>query len=127
MGACYSTEFKLKFKPNGGLTEATEKLNEYFVNELKCERRKSVYDLLVYLLSRDKWSPNVMIIYDGSTGYIIVSNDYNHLYMHEEVLQDVFEVMAPFLENGSYVYISPDNDWYKMTIINGEVDYDTNR
>ena len=28
MGACYSTEFKLKFKPNGGLTEATEKLNE---------------------------------------------------------------------------------------------------
>ena len=50
----------------------------------------------------------------------IYENDFNASYGWERIMMEWFEVLAPFLANGSQMLIYPDEDYDKLVIKNGK-------
>lgn len=124
MGACYSVELKVNVLDMSG---AIKVLNEHIVNDTSADYSLDEYaaqgittetfDDLVKILFAELQQP-VSIYRKGK--FIIYGNAFDASYGWERVMMEWFEVLAPFLANGSQMLIYPDEDYDKLVIKNGK-------
>lgn len=126
MGACYSIEFLYKFKND----EKAKKTLQDFVRNTKANFHldtfkaegidvTSVKGLIQVVLAGYKRTPYKDV--KEIDGFRLATNDFNASYGWETLLMDFFEALAPYLEDGSRIYIEPDDDWSEYVIENGIV------
>ena len=124
MGACYSVVVKVNVIDAPGAIKA---LNEHIANDTsadysldKCAEQgvtTETFDDLMRILLADN-QQKVSIHNQGK--FVIYENDFNASYGWERVMMEWFEVLTPFLANGSQMLIYPDEDYDKLVIKNGK-------
>ena len=124
MGACYSVNVKVHLIDEAGAIKA---LNEHIINDTRTNYLLDKYaeqgvttetfdDLMRILLSEIQG--DISIYHKGK--FTIYDNGFNASYGWECVMIDWFEVMAPYLADGSQMLIYPDEDYDKLVIKNGK-------
>ena len=124
MGACYSVTLKVNVLDEQGAIKA---LNEHIANDTGVDYSLDKYatkgittgtfdDLMKILLAGAQ--REVTIYQHGK--FTIYDSDFDASYGWECVMMDWFEVLAPFLANGSQMLIYPDEDYDKLIIKNGK-------
>jgi len=124
MGACYSVEIKVNVIDMPGAIKA---LNEHIVNDTSADYSLDEYaeqgittetfdDLMRILLAEHQ--QKVFIRHQGK--FVIYDNAFDASYGWERIMMEWFEVLAPFLANGSQMLIYPDEDYDKLVIKNGK-------
>jgi hypothetical protein len=124
MGACYSVTLKVNVLDEQGAIKA---LNEHIANDTGVDYSLDKYatkgittetfDGLMKILLADL-QMEVSIYQQGK--FTIYESDFNASYGWERVMMEWFEVLAPFLSNGSQMLIYPDEDYDKLVIKNGK-------
>lgn len=124
MGAVYSVTMKVKLTDEKAVISA---LNHKIANSTgvnysleKCESigvNTITFDNLMKILLAEHQC-RVDIEQDGD--FTIYRNGFNASYGWEGVMIEWFEVMTPFLADGSELLIYPDYDYDKLVIENGE-------
>ena len=124
MGACYSVELKVNVLDVPGAIKA---LNEYIVNDTSADYSldenaeqgitTETFDDLIKILFADLQQP-VSIYKQGK--FTIYINAFDASYGWERIMMEWFEVLTPFLANGSQMLIYPDEDYDKLIVKNGE-------
>ena len=124
MGACYSVNVKVQLIDEAGAIKA---LNEHIVNDIRTNYSLDKYaargvatetfdDLMRVLLAEIQG--DISIAQKGK--FTIYDNGFNASYGWERVMMEWFEVLAPFLADGSQMLIYPDDDYDKLVIKNGK-------
>ena len=124
MGACYSVVVKVNVTDVPGAVKA---LNEHIANDTGVNYALDKYaaegvttetfdDLMRILLAECQRKTLI----SKKVKFTIYENDFDASYGWECVMMDWFEVMAPFLANGSQMLIYPDEDYDKLVIKNGK-------
>ena len=124
MGACYSVNVKVHLVDEDGAIKA---LNEHIINDTRTNYSLDKYaaqgvttetfdDLMRILLAEIQG--DISIYQKGK--FTIYDNGFNASYGWECVMMDWFEVMAPYLADGSQMLIYPDEDYDKLVIKNGK-------
>lgn len=117
MGACYSVNLKVNFVDESAVIKA---LNEHMKNDTRAVYESSATetfdDLMRILLAEhqrkvDIWKEKKWKYYE---------NDFDASYGWESVMLEWFEVMAPFLKNGSRLIIYPDSGRDEVVVRNGK-------
>ena len=124
MGACYSVVVKVNVTDVSGAVKA---LNEHIVNDTSADYSLDEYaeqgistetfdDLMKILLADLQQGISIY----QECKFTIYESDFNASYGWERVMMEWFEVLAPFLANGSQMLIYPDEDYDKLVIKNGK-------
>lgn len=124
MGACYSVNIKLNLTDEDGAIKA---LNHHIASDSRThyglERCAEIGvttttfdDLMRILLAETQ--QKVSISKEGK--FTIYDNGFNASYGWEGVMMDWFNVLAPYLADGSQMLIYPDEDYDKLVIKNGK-------
>lgn len=119
MGACYTVQAKLVHKNNDPkpFCDAVHKMANDLNLKSKGHPVEEVFNLddpfecFKMLTTKDAY------IQDDGT----YSADFDAMYLWESVLHDVFYEAAKVLDNGSEIFISPDDYWYTFTMVNGDL------
>ena len=53
-----------------------------------------------------------------------IDADFDACYSWERTMKDGFDRMAPFLEDGSSLYLEPDDDCYTIVVKGGKAEYE---
>jgi hypothetical protein len=124
MGACYSVTVKVNVTD---MKEAVDALNHHITSDSRTSYNLEKYanigvtttnfDDLMRILLADIQGP-VSINQNGK--FRIYDNCFNASYGWESVMMEWFEVLAPFLADGSEMLIYPDSDYDKLVIRNGK-------
>ena len=117
MGACYSVELKVNIKDEKGVIEA---LNNHMNNDTSAVYKNTVtetFDDLMRVLLADH-QRKVYIYKEKKWCYY--ENDFDASYGWERVMVEWFNVMTPFLGNGSTLVIYIDNDGDEFVIKDGK-------
>ena len=124
MGACYSVTLKVNVLDEQGAIKA---LNEHIANDTGVEYSldrcaaegvtTETFDGLMRILLAE-CQRKVTIYQHGK--FTLYDNDFDASYGWERVMMEWFEVLAPFLANGSQMLIYPDEDYDKLVIKNGQ-------
>lgn len=124
MGACYSVTVKVNVLDEPGAIKA---LNEHIVNDTgvdysldRCAAEgvtTETFDGLMRILLAE-CQRKVTTYQHGK--FTLYDNDFDASYGWERVMMEWFEVLAPFLANGSQMLIYPDEDYDKLVIKNGK-------
>lgn len=117
MGACYSVNLKVNIKDEKGVIEA---LKEHMNNDTSAVYENTdaeTFDDLIRVLLADH-QRKVDIFKEKKWYYY--ENDFDASYGWESVMLEWFEVMAPFLKNGSRLIIYPDSGRDEVVIRNGK-------
>lgn len=125
MGACYEVTLKAKVKDEKGAILA---LNEHIKNDKRTNYSLDKYaeqgvttetfdDLMRIFLAGWKGQEVRISKEDGLTVY---ENGFNAHYGWESVMIEMFETLAPYLEDGSELLIYPDHSYDKLIVKNGE-------
>lgn len=117
MGACYSVFLKVNMKDEKGAINA---LNEHMVNDTSAvydSDAKETFDDLMRILFAE--NQRKVFIYEEKQ-FRCYENDFDASYGWERVMLEWFEVMAPFLNNGSKMVIYPDNGVDEVVVKNGK-------
>ena len=124
MGACYSVEVKINVLDMPGAIKA---LNEYIINDTSADYsldeyaeqgiKTETFDDLMKILLADL-QQGIFVYHEGK--FTIYENAFDASYGWERVMMEWFEVLAPFLANGSQMLIYPDSDYDKLVIKNGK-------
>lgn len=124
MGACYSVNVKVQLVDEA---DAIKALNEHIVNDIRtnysldkyaaCGVTTETFDDLMRILLADVQGD---VSIDKKGKFTIYDNGFNASYGWERVMMEWFEVLAPFLADGSQMLIYPDEDYDKLVIKNGE-------
>lgn len=125
MSTCYSVSFKAKVKDRAA---ATAKIKDFTATENAHLHLDEFHDEGV---DTDSFEGLVQVCLAGwrctqyrtreEDGFTVFENDFNASYGWEVVLIDMFKALAPFLEDGSSIYIEPDDDYDEFIIENGEI------
>lgn len=130
MGAVYSVQLKMYVEDEQG---AVETLQNYVENKgadahtdfsLEDHADEGVYpdnldDLIKIFLAGWASTPfNKKVDGDGMLTY---TNDFDASYGWEGVMQDMFELLIPYISDISTLMIEPDNNGYTLGIENGEM------
>lgn len=124
MGACYSVNVKVHLIDEAGAIDA---LNQHIVNDTRTNYSLDKYaaqgvttktfdDLMRILLAETQGQISI----NKKGKFTIYDNGFNASYGWECVMMDWFEVMAPYLADGSQMMIYPDEDYDKLVIRNGK-------
>lgn len=124
MGACYSVEIKVNILDMPGAIKA---LKEHIANDTSADYSLDEYaekgittetfdDLMRVLLAELQRKVSI----DQKGKFVIYENDFDASYGWERIMMEWFEVLAPFLANGSQMLIYPDSDYDKLVIKNGK-------
>ena len=124
MGACYSVTLKVNVLDMPGAIKA---LNEHIVKDTSVDYSLDEYaaegittetfdDLMKILLA--DLQQGIFVYQEGK--FTIYESDFNASYGWERIMMEWFEVLAPFLANGSQMLIYPDSDYDKLVIKNGK-------
>lgn len=124
MGACYSVGVKINLIDEKGAIKA---LNEHIKNDTgtnySLERYASIgatpdtFDGLMKILLAEIQG-KIDIFEKGKFKYY--ESSFNASYGWERIMMEWFNVLAPFLKNGSEMIIYPDEDYDKLVIKNGK-------
>lgn len=123
MGAVFSVDMDVKIKQdqemallNAIISGTTESRINYM--ELKGLDTYKLEDVLAYYFTayHNEWV-------DIRDGRIKINTGFDAGYSWELVMMDIFELMGPYLEDGSELYIQPDDDYDLLVIENGNVVY----
>lgn len=123
MGQVYSVVLKLNFTDEEGAKKALQsKIN----NGPKEKVNYSLPHFAQLSATTETIEGLLKIIFSGWDAKLIkkgnsYSSDFNACYFWNQVMTDAFEDIAPFLSDGSELFIQPDNDSYKGTVKNGSV------
>ena len=118
MGACYTVEAKLLHKNNDpkpfcdAVRRMVKEMN-LMSNDVPVEEAYNLddpFECFKMLTTKDAY------IQDGT--YIA---DFDQRYLWETVLWSVFYEAVKVLDDGSEVFISPDDYWYTFSMKNGEL------
>ena len=116
MGACFSVEMELHFSDE----KATKKMMRDFIMERNGD--SVAFDIMGKNLDD---LDTLVKVFLTNHNYCRVGNvfkaDFNASYGWEIVLMDMFRTIAPTLQDGSRIYIEPDNDYDLLIIENGKV------
>ena len=123
MGACYSVTLKVNVLDLDGATKALQKhiiddkRTRYSLDE--CANHgvttETFDDLIRILLAETQQT-----VYIGKEGeFTVYDNAFNASYGWECVMIDWFNVLAPYLADGSQMLIYPDSDYDELIIKNG--------
>ena len=120
MGMCYSVELHFKVKPqmDNLLKSALTEMSVPFAEKCKKFDLTTLDGLLQLFFSG--WC-NQCEKSEENNGWINFNADFDARYTWEKIMQDAFYAMAPYLYDGSYVYIEPDDEHYTMKVANGTV------
>lgn len=116
MGACYCVEMELHFFDE----EATKKAMRDFIMERNGD--SAAFDIMGKDL--DDLETLVKIFLTNHNYYRtgdVFKADFNASYGWETVLMDMFMTIAPTLQDGSRIYIEPDNDYDLLVIEDGKI------
>ena len=124
MGACYSVNIKVNVVDIKGAVDA---LNHHIAQDSRTSYNLEKYanigvtttnfDDLMRILLAEIQGP-VFIHHNGK--FMIYDNCFNASYGWESVMMEWFDVLAPFLADGSQMLIYPDEDYDKLVIKNGK-------
>lgn len=117
MGACYSVQLKVNIKDEKGVIEA---LKEHMNNDTSAvyeNTYEETFDDLIRALLADH-QRKVDIFEEKKWRYY--ENDFDASYGWERVMLEWFEVMAPFLSNGSQIIICPDDGIDEVVVRDGK-------
>lgn len=118
MGQCYSTYLKVKFKDEQGAVKAVQKRLEGQGVDIELLGRETGLDynttdgILRHYYSDYKWTP--------TTDPEVLSGDFNASYSWESTMIEVFQLIAPFLQDGSELKIYPDSDYDYFVVKDGK-------
>lgn len=124
MGACYSVTIKVNLTDE---KEAIDALNHHIANDSRTNYSLDKYaekgvttetfDGLMKILLAEL-QQEVSVYRKGK--FTIYDSAFNASYGWESVMMEWFEVLAPFLTDGSEMLIYPDEDYDKLIIKNGK-------
>ena len=124
MGACYNVYLKVNFIDEEGAVNA---LNEHIAKDTRVDYSLEEYanigatpdtfDGLMRILLAEAQHKVDIYEYERFKFY---ENDFDASYGWESVMMEWFEIIAPFLANGSQMVIYPDSDYDKLIIKNGK-------
>lgn len=125
MGQCYTVTLKVKVLDEQGAIKA---LNEHIKNDNRTEYSLNLYaeqgittetfdDLMRIFLAG--WKHQEVTITPKRI-YTYYENDFDASYGWESVMMEMFEVIAPYVKDGSELLIYPDEDYDKLVVKNGE-------
>lgn len=124
MGACYSVTVKINLIDEKGAIDA---LNHHIAQDARTNYNLEKYanvgattntfDGLMRILLAEI-QHDMSISQEGK--FMIYDSCFNASYGWESVMMEWFDVMAPFLADGSEMLIYPDEDYDKLIIKNGE-------
>ena len=119
MGQCYTTYLKVRFKDEQGAIKAVQ---DRLTDTLEDYSKDSGLDyntidgiLRHYYANWEdgyKWT--------RTTDPDILSGDFNATYSWESTMIEVFELIAPYLEDGSYLKIYPDSSYDHLVVKDGK-------
>ena len=125
MGACYSVSLEIKLKDEKGAIQA---LNESIRNDPSTNYNLDKYaaegigtetfdDLMrIYLAG---WK-NQEVRISEEDGFVVYENDFNASYGWETVLINMFDVLAPYCEDGTEMHMCPDSGRTVLVVRDGE-------
>lgn len=121
MGQCYSVYLKVKFEDEQGAVKAVQQRLEGMGEDLEELSRETGLDygtidgiLRHYYASWEnghKWTQ--------TTDPEVLSGDFNATYSWESVMMEVFQLMAPYLKDGSTLKIYPDSSYDLLEVRDG--------
>lgn len=126
MGMCYDIMFKAKVKNEEKAVKALWKFIDNRDADFNIDAFAKLgigtesFDDLVRIIFA-AWPYNNFYI-EEEEGWIVYTNDFNASYGWFEVMIDAFDVMTPYLENGSNLIIDGDSsdDHWERTVRNGK-------
>lgn len=127
MGQCYSVNLKIKLK-SGSEKRAAEALRAHMFGD---DRTNYHFDKFANLgVGTEKLDDLIRICLAGwklttyftaeSWGWKKYSNDFDCSYGWEGVMNEMFEILTPFLEDQSEIDIYPDSDSFHGHVENGK-------
>lgn len=125
MGACYSVRLKVKLQDEEGAIKA---LNEHMTNNTRANYSLEEYaeqgvttetfdDLMRIFLAG--WKGQEVVIGEAK-GFTVYDNDFDASYGWERVMMEMFEVLTPFVKDGSELFMYVENDYDKLVVKNGK-------
>lgn len=122
MGQCYSVELSANVKDEENLLKALRGSNRANLAELysDCKTFEDVMNVL--LRKEDKYSDFSIAYADPEYGKNCYRCDFEASYGWETVIADTFKEIAPFLEEGSDIFVNPDTDFYRFEVRNGKAE-----
>jgi len=132
MGACYSVALSIKVKNEKEAIEALknklargkDERTNYHEDEWqeKTGRKLNTLENLIRIFLCDR-NNGMFLVYENKKkeGFTVYDNGFDCCYGWEGVMMEMFEEIAPYLEDGSTFYIEPDNDYDLLEIKDGKV------
>jgi len=125
MGACYNVTLQVKVKDEKGAILA---LNEHIKNDKRTNYSLEKYaeqgittetfdDLMRIFLAG--WR-NQEVDISEKDGFTVYKNGFNASYGWEGVMIEMFDTLAPYLEDESWLLIYPDSDYSELIVHNGK-------
>lgn len=131
MGQCYSVQLRIKVRDEAAAIaaikskiQADENPYEYPGIRYNLDRRAgqgidiNSFEGLIHSVY-GSWDKHFEIKHDEDNWFVFTS-DFDTCYGWEWVMIDMFEVFAPFLEDESYLIISPDCGYDELVVRNGK-------
>jgi len=126
MGACYDVNLKVRFNDEQGAKKALrDKISrgkeEHIGYDVEGLVAKYGYDL-------DNMSDLLSVFFSGWGTRLkrdyrdtdIRAADFNACYGWEDVMIETFSIIAPFMEDGSWIKIYPDSDYDHLVVKSGK-------
>lgn len=128
MGQCYSVTLHIKCKDEEGAANALRNKiarakEEHILYSLDAFAKRGAttetLEGMIRIFLAD-WKCN-SFRKKAKDGFDHYTNDFSASYGWERVMEEMFEEMYPFLEDGSYIYIEPDSGYDEMRVDNGKL------
>lgn len=122
MGQCYTVYLKVKFNDEEGAKNAIHaRLREQDVNISELGKSEgldldTMDGLLRHYYSNWEYGHKWTTVVDPD----VLCGDFNATYSWESVMMEVFDLMAPFLQDGSEIKIYPDSGLDKAIVRDGK-------
>ena len=125
MGQCYSVTLTVALLDEKGAVEALNAhmradKSAYYALELYAEQgiyTETFDDLMRIFLAG--WKGQEVTI-ERDQEYTYYSNDFHATYGWEPVMMKMFQVLTPFLKDGSELLIYPDDDYDRLIVKDGK-------
>lgn len=127
MGQCYSIDLIVSLKDEAGAVEA---LNKHIQEDTRTNYNLDKFKeqgvtpdffvglMKIFLAGWKRWEFIIEELDDGFTRY---RNDFDASYGWESVISEMFYTLAPYLNDGSSVYVCPDSDAYEIVLEHGKL------
>lgn len=131
MGACYDVRLKIGFKnKEKGKNKAIKTMQEYIKIHDGRGVKFNIEKLTQKGITQNTFEELLQIFFGGLQNsdmnikqgrkWLRWHNGFDASYGWESIMLDIFEVISPFLVDGSEMYIYPDNDYDHLVVKRGK-------